>query len=103
MANLYISFCDVGHPLTHGYGQQAAVVDGPSVVSQVLTTSTSNAQSSAATKPFAYLVADAASYVVVGSNPNAQTETTKRVFLPANVPTIIAVEIGNKVAGVTIA
>lgn len=102
MANLYISFCDVGRPVSHG-NDQVMVVEGTSVVSQVLTTSTSNAQSAAATKPFAYLVADAASYVVVGSNPNAQTETTKRVFLPANVPTIIAVEVGNKIGAVTIA
>jgi hypothetical protein len=94
MASLHVAFC------SHGL----VAIEGESVVSEVVTTSASNAQSSASTagKPFVRIATDStAHYVAFGSNPNAQTGTTARYYMPANSVAIFQINVGNKVAAIT--
>lgn len=77
------------------------MTDGESVVSEVVTISGTNAQSSASTQPHVRIGTDAACYVAIGANPNAQTGTTARYWMPANSVEYFEIDIGNKVAAIT--
>ncbi len=101
MASLHVAFCNLG---AVAYGGTVRVIDGESVTSEVITTSGTNAQSAAspAGKPFVRIATDAAAhYVAFGSNPNAQTGTTARYYIPAATVEYFQLDVGNKVAAVT--
>lgn len=97
MATLQIAFCDLGSSQN---GCSIPVSDGTTLVSESISLTSSNQQSSAATKPFARLVTDTACYVAFGADPDSAT-TTSRVYLPANSPDYFYVGKGNKVGAKT--
>lgn len=98
MATLHVTFCEVGF---NRFGGLMPMTDGESAVYEALTISGTNAQSSASTKPHVRIGTDTACYVAIGSNPNAQTGTTMRYWLPANSVEYFEIALGNKVAAIT--
>jgi hypothetical protein len=100
MASLHVAFTKAGAIVFNGLLQ---VADGESVVSETVTTSGTNAQSAACPggTVCARVVSDVAHWIAIGSNPNAQTGTATRLYLPANVVEYFQIEPGNKVAGIT--
>ena len=98
MALTHIAFCQVGFTKN---GCSVPAPDGETAVSEGITPSGSNQQSAAADKPMARVATDTAVYVAIGASPDATT-ATGRFFMPANTVEYFQIEIGNKVAVVTI-
>jgi hypothetical protein len=84
------------------YGDGYLFIKGGSIVSESIAESGTNQQSGAATKPFVTVCATAAVYVAIGADPVATTATT-RTLQPANVPRTYGIDVGHKVAVVTVA
>lgn len=97
MALTHFAFCTVGISRN---GMSVPMAVGDSVVSQGITPSASNQQTSASTLPNVRISTDTAVYVAFGSNPDATT-TTGRYYLPANAVEYFELDIGDKVAVVT--
>lgn len=98
MAITHIEFCKVGFISNQ---TSVPVVDGESIVSETITPSGSNQQSSAAVKGYVRVYTDTAVYLAFGANPNALSGTGSRAYLPAGAVEIFQVDEGNKVAVVT--
>lgn len=98
MASLHVTFCNVGATRFSGL---LPITDGESAVSEVVTISGTNAQSSASTKTHVRVGTDAACYIAIGTNPNAESDTTARFWMPANSVEYFEIDLGNKVAGIT--
>lgn len=97
MALTHLAFCDIGF-VKDGTG--IPVPDGDSAVSQALTPSGTNQQSSAATKPFVRVATDTTIYVAIAANPDA-TVTGSRFLVLANTVEYFQIDIGNKVGVAT--
>lgn len=92
-----LTFCNVGFLR---FGASVPAMDGESMISQSITASASNQQSSAGTLPIVRVATDAAIYVAIGTSPDA-TVTTGRLWMPASSVEYFQIEIGNKVAVIT--
>lgn len=94
MALTQITFCKVGFLV---FGAALPMTDGESAVTESVTPSGSNQQSSASTRPHVRIATDTAVYVAIGASPDA-TVTTARFWMPANSVEYFQIEVGNKVA-----
>ena len=104
MATAQIVFGRVGYI---GSGD-VPVMDDETIVSETMTVNGTAASSTAVApsvggKVGAKVVADAACWVSYGTAPNANTDTTTRYYLPANVIDTVVVTAGDKVSVRTVA
>ena len=97
MALTHLAFCNLGSVVN---AASLPITLSGSVVSEAITPTASNQQSSASTRGFVRVATDTAVYVAFGANPDATT-TTGRFYLPAGSVEWYAISVSDKVAVVT--
>lgn len=101
MASVYVTFGEVGQRVQNGI---LHVFDANGLVSEVVTSSGTSAQSSnAATKrgQIVQIVCATAVYATAASDPTATA--TNGVYVPANLPTYLVLDKDDKIAVIDVA